>query len=235
MFKSPWTKPPIFTRSTYLNSKENRKPLTAIRAVMTVRSELQADNPNSLFQSWLKLAEQSELNDPTAAALATATLGGVPSVRMVLVKGYDAQGFTFYTNAESRKGGELMENPRAAMCFHWKSLRRQVRINGTVSEVSAQTADHYFHSRSRRSQIGAAVSRQSHPLQNREILEAEVASFAAQHESGEIPRPDFWRGFLLTPQTVEFWIDGADRLHDRLVFSRTENTSQVWSTTLLYP
>lgn len=202
---------------------------------MTVRPELQADDPFSLFQDWLKLAEQSEPNDPTAAALATATADGVPSVRMVLVKGVDAQGFTFYTNAESRKGGELAQNPHAALCFHWKSLRRQVRVNGNITEVSAKTSDQYFHSRSRRSQIGAAVSKQSQPLKDRATLEAEVAAFSAKHDVGEIPRPGFWRGFRLAPQTIEFWIDGADRLHDRLVFSQMGAPANTWTKTLLYP
>ncbi len=201
---------------------------------MHVRPELQAENPLTLFLGWLALAESSELNDPTAAALATATPEGHPSVRMVLVKGYDEQGFTFYTNMESRKGGELRANPHAAMCFHWKSLRRQVRINGDTSEVSGTTADTYFHSRSRRSQIGAAVSQQSRPLADRQTLEREVADFTAQHQDGQIPRPDFWTGFLLRPRTIEFWIDGPDRLHDRRLFTR-DAAGEGWSSVLLYP
>jgi pyridoxamine 5'-phosphate oxidase len=185
-----------------------------------------------LFQDWLTLAGSSEPNDPNAAALATADARAIPSVRMVLVKGVDASGFRFYTNAESQKGHELAENPHAALCFHWKSLRRQVRVAGAIQPLQEGETAAYFHSRSRRSQIGAAVSRQSQPLQSREVLEAEVAAFEKQHPEGEVPKPDFWRGFLLQPQTIEFWIDGADRLHDRRVFTHEAN---AWSSQLLYP
>ncbi len=203
-----------------------------ISADMNVRPELQGDNPVELFLDWFHLAESSELNDPNAAALATATPDGVPSVRMVLVKQFDNTGFSFYTNAESQKGSELSANPNAALCFHWKSLRRQVRIAGSIKELSGADSDHYFHSRSRRSQIGAAVSQQSRPLESRERLESEVAAFEAQHTEGEIPRPAFWRGYTLQPRSIEFWIDGPDRLHDRLRFHRN---GEAWSTTLLYP
>ena len=199
---------------------------------MALRPELLGDHPSTLFQDWLAKAEASELNDPTAAALATATAEGTPSVRMVLVKAVDDRGFSFYTNAESQKGGELRENPRAALCFHWKSLRRQVRVAGTVTELPDAVVDTYFHSRSRGSQIGAAVSAQSRPLDDRRVLEERVAAFAEVHANQEIPRPPFWRGYLLRAKTIEFWLDGPDRLHDRLVFTLNGTT---WDKTLLYP
>ncbi len=177
-------------------------------------------------------AERTEPNDPNAAALATATPGGIPSVRMVLVKGVDPHGFRFFTNAESRKGNDLGENPNAALCMHWKSLRRQVRVSGPVSELPGDETDTYFHSRSRRSQIGAAVSVQSRPLASRAVLESEVAAFTAEHPEGEVPRPSFWRGYLLHVQEIEFWIDGPDRLHDRFLFTCEEGG---WSKQRLYP
>lgn len=203
----------------------------AISAYMKIRPELEGEDPVPLFQSWLKLAESSEPNDPTATALATCTRAGIPSVRMVLVKGVDATGFTFFTNAYSQKGRELAENPHAALCFHWKSLRRQVRVTGVVTGQPEEAIDRYFHSRSRRSQIGAAVSQQSRPLGSREELEDKVKVFEAEHQ-GEIPRPPFWCGYLLKPESVEFWIDGPDRLHDRLLFTRDD---AGWGRVLLYP
>ncbi len=199
---------------------------------MNVRSELQGEDPIALFQEWLKQAEATEPNDPIAAALATATPDGYPSVRMVLVKRVDERGFSFFTNAESRKGHDLEENPKAALCFHWKSLRRQVRVRGEVMALPGSEVDEYFHSRSRKSQIGAAVSLQSRPLPERTVLEQAVAQFTAEHAEGEIPRPDFWRGYTIHPQTIEFWMDGPDRLHDRRVFTAGE---AGWTTALLYP
>jgi pyridoxamine 5'-phosphate oxidase len=174
-------------------------------------------DPVSLFQAWMTEAEAGEPNDPNAVALATATPGGIPSVRMVLLKGLDERGFAFYTNSESRKGLELAANPRAAMCFHWKSLQRQVRVEGSVTELPAAEADAYFHSRSRGSQLGAAVSRQSQELASREVLEEMVREYAARHE-GEIPRPERWKGYVLRPERMEFWINGGNRLHDRFSF-----------------
>jgi pyridoxamine 5'-phosphate oxidase len=188
-------------------------------------------DPVSLFRAWLAEAEAEEPNDPNAVALATATPDGVPSVRMVLLKGVDERGFAFYTNAESRKGAELAANPRAAMCFHWKSLRRQVRVEGTVTELPPAEANAYFHSRSRGSQLGAAVSRQSRVLESREVLEEMVRRYATQVE-GEIPRPDRWKGYVLRPERIEFWINGADRLHDRFLFVRDQN---VWAKSRLFP
>ena len=199
---------------------------------MAIRAEFEGDDPIAIFHQWLTEAEAAEVNDPIAAALATANQAGVPSVRMVLVKSSDAAGFKFYTNTESQKGCELQENPHAALCFHWKSLRRQVRVSGPVTELSAAETDQYFHSRSRASQIGAAVSSQSRPLEDRSLLEEQVASFTHEHPEGEIPRPEYWRGYGLKPATIEFWIDGANRLHDRRQFRLD---SDVWTTTLLYP
>ncbi len=199
---------------------------------MDVRPELRGEDPFALFQEWLKQAEGTEPNDPVAAALATATPGGEPSVRMVLVKRVDERGFSFFTNAESLKGHELEENPKAALCFHWKSLRRQVRVRGDVTAMPDAEIDEYFHSRSRKSQIGAAVSQQSRPLPERAVLEQAVVQFTEEHSEGEIPRPDFWRGYTIHPRTIEFWLDGPDRLHDRRQFTAGE---AGWSTMLLYP
>lgn len=190
-----------------------------------------AIDPIALFDLWLARATASEPNDPTAAALATSTPGGIPSVRMVLIKPTPQQRFCFYTNAESRKGAELIANPYAALCFHWKSLRRQVRIEGSITELDAAASDAYFHSRSRASQIGAAVSDQSRSLTDRASLEQRFEAFAKSHP-GEIPRPGYWRGFCLHPNTIEFWIDGVNRLHDRFLFNRSNDT---WLKTRLYP
>lgn len=190
-----------------------------------------ATDPIALFDLWLGRASASEPNDPTAAALATSTPHGVPSVRMVLVKPNALERFCFYSNAESRKGSELTSNPQAALCFHWKSLRRQIRIEGPITELDAATSDTYFHSRSRASQIGAAISDQSRPLDSRSTMEQRFEAFAQSHP-GEIPRPDYWRGFCLHPQAMEFWIDGANRLHDRFLFTRS---GDAWLKSRLYP
>jgi pyridoxamine 5'-phosphate oxidase len=188
-------------------------------------------DPIALFRSWLSEAEARELNDPNAVALATATTDGAPSVRMVLLKGLDERGFTFYTNAESRKGMELAANPRAAMCFHWKSLRRQVRVEGLVSELPDAEADAYFRSRSRGSKLGAVASRQSRPLASRQTLEERVRS-AEERNPDDVLRPQYWRGYVLWPQQIEFWVNGAERLHDRFLFSRGDNG---WLKERLYP
>ena len=193
--------------------------------------EIDSDDPLKLFDLWMKDAEQREPNDPTAAALATATSDGRPSVRMVLAKRIHSHRFAFFTNVESRKGGELAENPRAALCFHWKSLRRQVRVEGDVYPLPALDIDGYFHSRSRASQIGAAVSRQSRVVASREELEAQVRAFTEEHP-GQVPRPDRWRGFYVDPARIEFWISGAHRLHDRFLFSRE---TDGWRKDRLYP
>jgi pyridoxamine 5'-phosphate oxidase len=190
-----------------------------------------AIDPIALFVAWMKAAEESELNDASAVALATATRDGMPSVRMVLMKRVDERGFCFYTNAESQKGVELAENPRAAMCFHWKSLRRQVRISGNVSELSAEEADDYFANRSRLSQLGAVASQQSRVLAGREVLEARVEELEREFPT-KIARPAYWRGYLLRPERIEFWTNRDGRLHDRFVFSRS---GDGWRKERLFP
>jgi pyridoxamine 5'-phosphate oxidase len=198
---------------------------------MDVRELEAATDPVAVFGKWLREAEASELNDANAAALATATSQGAPSVRMVLVKQVDERGFCFYTNAESRKGLELETNPRAALCFHWKSLRRQVRVEGTVVELPASAADAYFHSRGRESQLGSAVSLQSRPLESRDRLEKMVSEFAASHP-GEVPRPARWKGYAVVPERMELWVNGEHRLHDRFEFVRQDGG---WVKRRLYP
>jgi pyridoxamine 5'-phosphate oxidase len=190
-----------------------------------------SSDPIATFRVWMKAAEAEELNDPIAVALATASRDGMPSVRMVLMKRLDERGFAFYTNAESQKGRELAENPRAAMCFHWKSLRRQVRVSGTVTELPGEDADAYFHSRSRLSQLGAAASAQSRVLGGREMLEARVLELESEFP-GEIPRPNYWKGYVLRPERIEFWQDGAGRMHDRFLFVRLEDG---WRMDRLFP
>lgn len=191
-----------------------------------------SEDPFSLFASWLKEAEEKEINDPTAMALATVADDGMPSVRMVLLKGFDERGFVFYTNLNSRKGRHLAATPKAALCFHWKSLRRQVRIEGEVCPVSSEEADAYYNSRPRDSRIGAWASRQSQALEGRFVLEKRVAKYAAKFALGKIPRPEFWSGFRINPHLIEFWRDGAFRLHDRLVYHREGDS---WTTERLFP
>jgi pyridoxamine 5'-phosphate oxidase len=193
--------------------------------------EISTSDPLAFFDTWLKEAEASEPNDPNACALATTTSSGAPSVRMVLAKRVRDQRFCFFTNAESQKGRQLAENPRAALCFHWKSLRRQVRVEGAITGLASSDVDTYFRSRSRASQIGAAVSDQSRPLANRELLEDRARAFAQAH-TGEIPRPDYWRGFCLHPQRIEFWQNGDHRLHDRFLFTLQ---GSAWQRSRLYP
>jgi pyridoxamine 5'-phosphate oxidase len=191
-------------------------------------------DPYAVFAQWLALARTSELNDPNAMALATADDSGMPDVRMVLLKDVDDEGFVFYTNLESTKGLQLAANPQAALCFHWKSLRRQVRVRGQISPVTPQEADAYFASRARDSRIGAWASAQSRPLEDRFALEKSVAAHALKFGVGEVPRPQFWSGFRLSPTRIEFWRDKPFRLHDRLVFERV-SSAHDWSTTKLYP
>nr|WP_319386208.1 pyridoxamine 5'-phosphate oxidase [uncultured Roseibium sp.] len=190
--------------------------------------------PFDLFSEWLEDARGSEPNDPNALALATVDESGLPNVRMVLLKGFDERGFVFYTNFESAKGIELLTAGKAAMCFHWKSLRRQVRIRGEVQKVSDEEADAYYQSRPRGSRIGAWASKQSRPLESRFALEKEVARYTAKFGVGDIPRPDHWSGLRLVPTSIEFWHDRPFRLHDRIVFSRRA-VDQPWDKERLYP
>ena len=192
------------------------------------------DEPIELFRAWFAEAKTREPNDPDAMALATVDASGLPDVRMVLLKGVDTRGFVFYTNLESAKGEELASNPKAALCLHWKSLERQVRIRGPVVAVSAEEADAYFASRPKDSQIGAWASRQSRPLEGRFALEKEVARFAAKYALASVPRPPHWSGFRVQPLQIEFWRARPFRLHERLRYSR-ETLNSPWVTERLFP
>lgn len=191
-----------------------------------------ADDPLALFDAWFAEAKASEPNDPDAMALATATPDGRPSVRMVLLKAHGPEGFTFYTNADSRKGEELTANARAALLFHWKALRRQVRIEGPVEEIGPEEADAYFATRSRDSQLGACASIQSRPLDSRATFEARYEEVKRRYEGTDVPRPPRWTGFRVRPDLIEFWTDRPHRLHERRIFTRTESG---WTEGLLYP
>jgi pyridoxamine 5'-phosphate oxidase len=190
--------------------------------------------PFRLFETWLTEAKTKEPNDANAMALATADESGAPDVRMVLLKGVDPTGFVFYSNAESAKGEQLGANPRAALCFHWKSLRRQIRVRGAIEPATDAEADAYFQSRDRGARLGAWASQQSRPLEDRLALEKRIAEFALKYGLGEVPRPAHWRGWRLVPLSIEFWRDRPFRLHDRLQFTR-ETPSAVWSKQRLYP
>ncbi len=207
-------------------------------------------DPLALFEAWFVAARDSEPNDPEAMALATATPDGRPSARMVLLKGHGPDGFTFYTNAQSRKGGEIRSNPQAALLFHWKSLGRQVRIEGPLKEVSAELADAYFASRHPDSRLGSAASDQSRPLDDRATYLARVDALRENYPDGAVPRPPHWTGFRLVPERIEFWISRAHRLHERRLFVREgsalhgqrehsdhspDDAGRGWSSSLLYP
>jgi pyridoxamine 5'-phosphate oxidase len=189
-------------------------------------------DPFALFHDWYTEARTTELNDSNAMALATADAAGHPSVRMVLLKGYDERGFVFYTNRESRKAGDLAANPHVALLFHWKSLRRQIRIEGPIGFASDAESDAYFASRSRDSQLGAWASDQSRPLDSRATFEARYAEVQARFEGQPVPRPPHWGGYRVTPERIEFWLDREHRLHERRVFTRAHDG---WSEGMLFP
>lgn len=202
------------------------------------QSVIPTSDPIGLFEAWFAEAQEAEPNDPNAMALATATQEGAPSVRMVLLKGHGATdngggAFTFYTNAQSRKGGEIRANMQASLLFHWKSLRRQIRIEGPLAEVSAEQADAYFHSRGHQSQVASAASDQSRPLADRSDYFARYDEIAAEYPEGNnVPRPPHWTGFTVDAQKIEFWLDRPGRMHDRRLFTRT---SDGWDSSLLFP
>ncbi len=194
---------------------------------------LDLDNPFELFKIWMKEAEKKEENDPNALSLATANKNGAPSVRIVLLKDVNAEGFVFYTNLESQKSKEIFENPNASMCFHWKSLLRQVRVSGKISIVADLEADKYFHSRPHGSKIGAWASKQSKVLANRAELEKRMDDYKKQfNNTKNIPRPSNWSGWMLKPDSIEFWLGEADRIHERLRYFKVKNQ---WNKELLYP
>jgi pyridoxamine 5'-phosphate oxidase len=196
-----------------------------------------AADPYLLFQAWLDEAKGTEINDPNAMTVATCTPDGVPSARIVLLKDFDARGFVFYTNYQGRKGNELIANPRAALLFHWKTLQRQVRVEGDVETVTDAEADAYFNSRARISRLGALASDQSRPLPSRAELERRVAELDARYPGDTIPRPPHWSGFRVAPRSIEFWQDMPFRLHDRRVYTRVDGAQAGggWSVGALYP
>jgi len=195
---------------------------------------LDLDNPFELFHKWFEEAKKNEINDPNALALGTASKEGIPSVRMVLLKDFDENGFIFYTNLNSQKGNEIKENPNATMCFHWKSLLRQIRIVGTLNQVGDKTADDYYNSRAYESRIGAWASKQSSVLNNRDELLDSIRDFKKKYKDRDnVPRPNHWSGWNLKPYSIEFWLDGDNRIHERLKYTKAENKN--WIKSLLSP
>ena len=192
------------------------------------------DDPIRLFDTWMEEAKKTEPNDPNAVALATSNKNNVPSVRMVLLKDFNQNGFVFYTNLDSQKGRELKQNPNVAMCFHWKSLLRQIRVNGTVSLVPNEVADDYYSSRSYESRIGAWASKQSKELKDREQLDNSIEEYKKKYaDKNKVPRPNYWSGWNLSPSSIEFWLDGDNRIHERLKY--TKNSKGEWIRSLLSP
>ena len=195
---------------------------------------LELKDPIELFKAWMEEAKVSELNDPNALALATCDKSAIPSVRMVLLKDFNKEGFVFYTNLESQKGNELKKNPNAAMCFHWKSLLRQVRINGKLSKVTDKIADEYYDSRAYDSRIGAWASKQSTILKKRDDLISSIKEYKKKYkDKDKVPRPSHWSGWSLSPLSIEFWLDGDNRIHERLKYTKDKN--ERWNKTLLNP
>ncbi len=207
----------------------NGEPETLTNGDFTV-----ARDPFSLFSRWFEEAKASEINDPNAMALATTGPDLLPDVRMVLLKGLDERGFTFFTNSESQKGGELAANMQAALVFHWKSLRRQVRVRGSVEQVSPVESDRYFATRPRDSRIGAWASAQSRPLESRAVFDEAIAQVESRFEGKDVPRPGYWIGYRVIPTSIEFWHDRPFRKHDRVIFTR-ERPDTPWNRTRLYP
>ena len=195
---------------------------------------LDTNDPIELFKVWMNEAKSSELNDPNALALATADKNSIPSVRMVLLKDFNKDGFVFYTNLESQKGIEIKDNPNASMCFHWKSLLRQIRISGKLSKVSDKIADEYYNSRSYESRIGAWASKQSSILNNRDVLISSIKEYKEKYnDQDQVPRPKHWSGWNLSPKSIEFWLDGDNRIHERLKYAK--NSNDIWNKSLLSP
>ena len=201
---------------------------------LTVGDFTESTEPFRLFSEWFNDAVKAEPNDPTAMTLATVDASGMPDARMVLMKGFDEHGFVFYSHVDSAKGRQLTANPKAALVFHWKSLRRQIRLRGTVTTVTAAEADAYFATRPKQAQLGAWASKQSRPLESRLAFEKAIALVAAKHLIGQVPRPPAWSGWRIAPLEFEFWHDRPYRLHDRIVFTR-ETMNAPWTKTRLYP
>lgn len=221
--------PPTPTAEEYAKEADQQEAFSADADQGDVFAD--HDDPMALFSAWLALAKEHEINDPNAMTIATVDESGWPDARIVLLKDVN-DGFSFYTNAESAKGLQLQRNPRAALVFHWKSIRRQVRVRGRVRPLPAEVSDAYFASRDRGSQIGAWASQQSREMQDREILTTRIGDYESLFQDRDVPRPDFWRGFSLVPERLEFWVNRPFRLHDRKLFYRD---GDGWETAFLFP
>ncbi len=201
----------------------------------TLRTPAAYEDPIILFNKWMEAAKSTEINDPNAMSLATVDQNGCPNVRIVLLKGISRQGFIFYTNLESAKGNELQSQPKAALCFHWKTLKRQVRIRGEVGLVNNEEADEYYNSRPKESRIGAWASQQSKTMSNPDALKDAVKFYTEKYQTTEIPRPKHWSGFYIYPVEIEFWQDQPYRLHDRILYTRERSQEDEWNKTILFP